>query len=405
MSAPLGARGVAARTLAVLAVAAAGALLVRFGATLIALFVAILVSVAVRPLVARLERALGGRLLAAAIVHVLVVGAIVAVAFTALPVVLEQVRALLDDLPGHYRGLREALLGADADTLRRIGRALPRALDLRAATPTADAVPAALATLRSALWLALTGTAVLVMSFYATLDGELVVRSLIALIPLERRGAARGFLDEAGARLAGFIRGQLIVCAAVGALALVAYELIGLPNALALAVLAGVLEAVPVIGPVLGAIPAGIVALAIDPTLALWVAASTVVIQVAENAFLVPRVMDKAVGVNPIVTILAVTGFGSVLGVVGGLLAIPLAALIQLVLDRTVMPRDEAPPTPAGRDPASALRYEAQDLALDIRKTVRNKGARASAAADRIEDDLEIVVAELDRLLQGEATP
>jgi predicted PurR-regulated permease PerM len=197
------------------------------------------------------------------------------------------------------------------------------------------------------------------------------------------------------------MRGQLILCLFVGALAFVAYLVIGLPNALALALMAGLLEAVPMIGPALGAVPAGLVALSIDPVLALWVALAAVVIQLIENYFLVPRVMDRSVGVNPLVTILAISAFGAAMGVVGALLAIPLAALGQLLLDRYLIGNDN-PPRPSGRDELSALRYEAQHLALDVRQQVRHKEDRAGTSIDLIEDELEAMAVDLDRLLAHE---
>jgi hypothetical protein len=176
--------------------------------------------------------------------------------------------------------------------------------------------------------------------------------------------------------------------------------LIGLPNAFALAIIAGVLEAIPLLGPVLGAIPALLVALAIEPVLAIWVGVAAIAIQLIENYLLVPRVMDRAVGVSPLITILAIAAFGSALGVLGALLAIPIAAMAQLVIDRFLLREESAAPRPPnGRDAVSALRYEAQDLALDIRKVVRRKVERPSATADRFEDELESIAADLDRLL------
>ena len=96
-----------------------------------------------------------------------------------------------------------------------------------------------------------------------------------------------------------YIAGQGILCLVIGIMALVAYRLIGLPNALVLALIAGVLEAVPMIGPLLGAIPAALVALSIAPDKLIWVIVATVVIQQLENSLLVPRVMRKRWGSIP----------------------------------------------------------------------------------------------------------
>ncbi len=153
-------------------------------------------------------------------------------------------------------------------------------------------------------------------------------------------------------------------------MALIAYVLIGLPNALVLALIAGVLEEVPMVGPLLGAIPAATIALSIAPSKLVWVIVASIVIQQLENSLLVPRVMRKAVGVNPFVSLLAIFAFSSLFGIVGALMAIPMAAIIQLLLDRFVFhPVVMEPEVSAGRDYASRLRYERKTW----RKTCANR--------------------------------
>ena len=125
-------------------------------------------------------------------------------------------------------------------------------------------------------------------------------------------------------------------------MSLMAYLIIGLPHALVLAIVAGVLEAVPVFGPVLGAIAPMLVALSVDPAQMVWVLLAAVVIQQSENYLLVPRIMDRSVGVNAVVTLLAIAGFSALEGLAGAVLAIPMAAIIQLLLDRYVLGADGA---------------------------------------------------------------
>jgi predicted PurR-regulated permease PerM len=391
---------IVAATVAAVSVGVAMWLVLRFGVVLIGFFVAVLLSAAVRPIVGLLERRLG-RLAADALVHMALVAGVAVFIVAALPVLVEQVSSLVNELPSYYESFRQLLLDTASEPLRRIGRALPRTFAGPVEPASLDSVGEALAWLRTATSALLTGTAVVLLSFYWTLEREIVTRSLLVLVPLERRKAASDLVQAAGRKLSGYVRGQLIVCAAVGAMAFVAYWLIGLPNVFALALMAGVLEAVPVIGPTLGALPAGLVAMTIDPTLGVWVAVSTLIIQAVENALLVPRVMDREVGVNPLITLLAITGFGSALGVVGAVLAIPLAALVQLVVGRFLIREDgAAPPTPEGRDQVSALRYEAQQLVIDVRRMVRNKPGDGGRN-DSLEDAVESIASDLDRMLAG----
>ena len=152
-------------------------------------------------------------------------------------------------------------------------------------------------------------------------------------------------------KVGSYVAGQAILCLIIGLMALVAYWLIGLSNALVLAFIAGVMEAVPLIGPLLGAIPAALVGLSLGPGKLVWVIVATVVIQQLENNLLVPRVMRKTVGVNPFVSLLALFAFSSLLGLAGALMAIPMAALVQILLDRFVFgPAAIEPELSAGRD-------------------------------------------------------
>jgi hypothetical protein len=123
----------------------------------------------------------------------------------------------------------------------------------------------------------------------------------------------------------------------VGVLASLGYLAIGLPYPLALGALAGLLEFVPMVGPTLGAIPAIFVALSISPQAALLVVVYTIVIQVAENNLLVPRLMGRSVGVSPITVMLAFFAFSSLLGITGAFLAIPLAAILQVLMDHLIV--------------------------------------------------------------------
>jgi predicted PurR-regulated permease PerM len=244
---------------------------------------------------------------------------------------------------------------------------------------------------------------ILVLAFYWTLDGPRTIQSLLLLVPQGQRESISKLILAMETKVSSFIAGQGVLCLVIGILALVAYLIIGLPNALVLALVAGIMEAVPMIGPLLGATAAGLVALSIAPIKLVWVILATVIIQQLENNLLVPRVMRKAVGVNPFVTLLAFFAFSSLFGIAGALMAIPMAAIIQLLLDRfvfhTAVLESEVS---SGRDYASRLRYEAQDLAQDLRKQARlTKGGSdlRIKQIDQVLDEIETITTDLDALL------
>jgi predicted PurR-regulated permease PerM len=248
-----------------------------------------------------------------------------------------------------------------------------------------------------------TAVSILLLAFYWTLDGPRTIQALFRLLPLGQRESSRELIAAIETKLVGYLTGQGILCLVIGLMALVAYSLIGLPYVLVLAFVAGVMEAVPFIGPLLGAIPAALVALSIGPDKLIWVVVATLVIQQLENSILVPRIMRRAVGVNPFVSLLAIFAFSTLLGIAGTLMAIPLAAIIQLFLDRFVFHPDAAEPEAStGRDYASRLRYEAQDLTQDLRKQARltQTGSEQQVRqTDQVMDEIEAITADLDGLL------
>jgi len=170
----------------------------------------------------------------------------------------------------------------------------------------------------------------------------------------------------------------------------------------------GLFEAIPTFGPSLAAVPVILVTLTTDPPKAIWALGAIAVIQFLESHFIVPRVMDRSVGVNAVVTLLAIAGFGVLFGVIGAILAIPLAAILQILFKRLVFnePVTEDKPVPAAtaeeleRNRMSALRLEAQELVKDVRKQVRSEGETLiDPNAERAEDLIEAIALDLDSLL------
>ncbi len=139
-------------------------------------------------------------------------------------------------------------------------------------------------------------TAILLLAFHWTLDGPRTIQSWLLLVPKGQRESISELISAMETKVSFYIAGQGVLCLAIGIMALVAYLLIGLPNVLVLALVAGVLEAVPMIGPLLGAIPAAVIAFSIAPSKLVWVIVATLVIQQLENNILVPRVMRKVGG-------------------------------------------------------------------------------------------------------------
>jgi predicted PurR-regulated permease PerM len=324
------------------------------------------------------------------------------------PLLVEQGTTIVAAVPGYYQSVREWMVGYPNQMIARLSEFLPATLPSLA--PIQQTGPQMLvfagqaagymASAAEAIFIAI---AFLLLTFHWTLDGPRTIQSWLLLVPRGQRESTGELISAMETKVSFYVAGQGILCLAIGLMALVAYLLIGLPNVLVLALVAGILEAVPMIGPVLGAVPAAVIAFSIAPSKLVWVVVATLVIQQLENNILVPRVMRRSVGVNPFVSLLAIFAFSSFFGIAGALMAIPIAAMIQLLLDQFVFhPAVMEPEGPDGRDYASRLRYEAQDLAQGLRKQARlNKEGsdRWVKQTDQVMDEIEGITADLDSLL------
>ncbi len=142
--------------------------------------------------------------------------------------------------------------------------------------------------------------------------------------------------------MGAWVRGQLFLSLVIGVLVYIGLFLLNVPYALTLAIAAGVLEVVPVIGPIVASIPGILLAFTISPVLALGVAVMYFVVQQLENHLIVPQVMGRAVGLNPLVVILAIAVGSRLLGIMGALLAVPLTVVLQIIVLEVLLEKEKS---------------------------------------------------------------
>lgn len=172
---------------------------------------------------------------------------------------------------------------------------------------------------------------VIVVTFYLLLDRKNLEDYATSFFgPNQEK--VRKLLQIIEDKLGSWLRGQLVLSFAVSLFVYAGLVILGIEFALPLAILAGLLEVIPIIGPIISAIPAVLIALTISPLMAAVVAGLYLAIQQIEGHVLVPQVMKRAVGLNPLLVILAVSVGGRLLGIGGALLAVPLAVVIQLII-------------------------------------------------------------------------
>jgi predicted PurR-regulated permease PerM len=387
-------------------------LLYRFYQVIFILFIAIVIGTVIRPVVNWLSQRGLPRVAGVILVYLLLLIVLAGFLWLLFPLIFEQSSTLAREVPSYYQNVRTGMVNNPNQLLQQLGQLLPvtvPSLTPRVTPQTGEELVASAAQVLGYVILTaqvlFTAIVILVLTLYWTLDGPRIIKSFLLLLPQDQREGFGELISAMESKVGFYLAGQGILCLVISIMALVAYLLIGLPNALVLAIAAGVMEAVPMIGPLLGAVPAGLVALSIGPDRLIWVIVATVVIQQLENSLLVPRIMKKAVGVNPFVTLLALFAFSSLFGLAGALMAIPIAAMIQLALNHFVFhPVTVEMEVSEGRDYTSRLRYEAQDLVQDLRKQARRKKGGSDLKIRQIEqvmDEIETITTNLDALLAG----
>jgi predicted PurR-regulated permease PerM len=172
---------------------------------------------------------------------------------------------------------------------------------------------------------------VFIVSLYLLLYNDSFKKNFARLFHRDQQAKVLTTVGLVNDKLGAWLQGQIILSVSIGVLTWIALMLLNFPFALPLAILAGILEIVPTLGPTLAAVPAVIVALTISPTMALVIVATYVLIQTLEGQLLVPQIMKRAVGLNPVAVILGVTIGATLMGIVGALLSIPFISFIIVI--------------------------------------------------------------------------
>jgi predicted PurR-regulated permease PerM len=327
----LGAAGVAVTYLICHLLVLASSVLALIG---LALFLAIGLEPAVQRLISwRLPRWAAVSAVAAGIVAV--VGGFLA---AAIPLVVSQATAVSKDAPGYLRHLFDR-----SPTLNRLDSRYHLHDKLANLVSTKVSVHGILGA-SSAIGAAVTATVtVLILTIYLLADLPRIRRLVYRLVPAPRRPRAILLGDDMFAKVGAFVVGNLLTSLIAGAGTFVWLLLFHVPYAILLSVMVALFDLVPIVGSTVAGIIVTLVALTVSLPIAIATLVFYVVYRLAEDYLIVPRIMGRAVEVPPTVTVIAVLIGGAVLGLIGALIAIPVAAAINVLLRESIFPRmDEA---------------------------------------------------------------
>ena len=300
---------------------------------LLIIYVAALVAIGLSPLVTAIERrenAITGnripRWLAILAIYLLIIGTLVGIGMLVFPPLVSQARDLWQQVPELLHRGQQVLIDWGI---------LTREISVREAVEKAPGGGDAVEALVRGLWGVVGGIlgllTILILAFYFLLDSALIVNTFVRLFPQgERRRVGDAFV-RVTTKLSAWLGGQLFLAGIIGSTAALGLWLMGVPYFYVLALIAAVGELIPIVGPLLASIPAIAVAATVSPPLALGVAIFFLAQQQVENHVLVPKVMSRQVGVTAPIVIISLMLGGSLMGVVGAILAVPTAAILHVV--------------------------------------------------------------------------
>jgi predicted PurR-regulated permease PerM len=302
---------------------------------LLVLYVSGLLAIGLSPIVALFERELrqltrhtAPRWVAIFVLYVctfLVVGLTVAIV---VPPFVQQARGLWLDLPKYVDMAQDALQRAGVLS----GRWTSAEILDRLPNPGV-AVAGVVGVLRTAAGAAATIITVIVLPYYMLLESEAMHRTFITLFAPGQRLQVSRLIENVTLKIGAWLGGQLVLAAIIGTSAAVGLWLLGVPYFYVFAVLAAIGEMIPVVGPIVAAVPAVLVSFSVSIHTGVFVAIYFTAQQFLENHFIVPRVMQKQVGVSAVTVIVALLIGSELLGIVGALLAVPSAAIVQVMVE------------------------------------------------------------------------
>jgi predicted PurR-regulated permease PerM len=295
------------------------------------LFIAIIFSTALDPWVDWMQKNHIPRPLGVVFIYLAIFSLLAIILILMIPPLVEQLGQLANNLPYYYNKLVASFSTAGGAFNDEVAATLQQVLQ-SAGAGLASATTSVFSTLAGIFGGLIQFVSVFVITFYLIVRKNGVRQFVHSLTPVQYQDKVAGTMSKIQEKLGLWFRGELILMFVVGLLTYIGLTIWGMEYALVLALWAGLTEIIPYVGPVLGAIPAVALAFSISPIKALGIFLTYMIIQQLENNLLVPTIMKKAVGLNPVISIIVILIGAKIGGIVGALMAIPVAVVVAVIV-------------------------------------------------------------------------
>lgn len=312
---------------------------------LMLIYVSALIAMGFSPLVGLIERpkrADGSfripRVFAILTIYLVIVAIVIVIGSMIVPPLVEQATTLWANAPEYFNRLNQWLLKHNVTTHR---------VTLQEAVQNAPAGENAVSTVVGAVWGLIGGVfgliTIVILSFYFLIEAESIFMFITRFVTEPRRAMFATAAREAVIKVSAWLRAQLVLAGVMGVFAAIGLAFLGVPYFYVVALIAAIGETIPIVGPIIGGVTAVAVAITVSPKLAITVGVYFLVLHQLEANILVPKIMERRVGVSPVAVMIALLVGGSLMGLVGAILAIPTAAILSVAIEEFALRQREMP--------------------------------------------------------------
>jgi len=299
---------------------------------LVILFVSLVLASAIDPWVDWFQKKKIPRVVGIVLIYLVVMSFIGVSIYLIIPPIISQINELSNSFPQYF----EKIIGGfsyfkEYASEHGIAESIRQSLSALS-TNLQSAAGGVFSTVSSIFGNIISFLLILVITFYMAAEESAMKKIIRSLVPEQHQPYAMQLTNRMQQKIGLWLRGQLILSLILFTLTLIGLTILGVKYALVLAIISGLSEFVPYLGPIIAAVPAVFLAFTQSPTLALFVVILYIVIQWSESNIIVPKIMQKVVGLNPIVSIVVLLIGFKLAGVVGAILSIPVATAASVFL-------------------------------------------------------------------------
>jgi predicted PurR-regulated permease PerM len=309
---------------------------------LMLVYVSALIAMGFAPLVQVIEQARPNerrrvpRWLAILVIYLAIVGLLALLGLMVIPPLVAQAESLWTKLPEYFNKLQTFLIRYKL-MMHRV--TLEEAVQNAPPGASGNAVGTVLVAISSLIGGVFGLITILILSFYLLIEAQAMFDYFVRFIPPTRRADVATAAREAVSKVSAWLRAQFVLAGVMGTFATIGLWMLDVPYFYVIALIAAIGETIPIVGPVIGGLTAVTVAVTVSPKLALMVGAYFLVLHQLEANILVPKIMERRVGVSPVAVMVALLVGGALWGLVGAILAIPTAAILSVVVEELASDR------------------------------------------------------------------